>query len=107
MGDVKPEETQEEVVRSETEDGVLKIAEVKKMSNNELRVIVEGSDLERLSGSEARNLAYEQRNAHGMANAGVEALAGTFVPPEEYEDAKAEERNVARWQREFKIVGML
>jgi len=100
-------EKQESVVRSQTEDGVLKVVDAKQVSHNELRVIVEGADLGRLTTPEARTLAFEQRLKHGMANAGVEPVAGTFVPEGEYADAKKEGRNVARWQREFRLVSML
>ena len=93
--------------RESTEDGVLKVASVTRVSNNELRVAIESTDLERLTGPEARKLAYEQRLNHGMANAGAEPVAGTFVPAEEYEAAAKEGRNVARWQREFRLVNML
>lgn len=103
----KKEEAAEDVVRSQTDDGVLKVVSADQASHNELRVVIEGTDLERLTTPEARQLAYEQRLKHGMANAGVEAVAGTFVPPEEYEAANKEKRNVARWQREFRLVSML
>ena len=101
------EEPPKEVVRSQTEDGVLKVVDAKQVSFNELRVTIEGTDLERLTTPEARQLAFEQRLKHGMANAGVESVAGTFVPAEEYEAAAKEKRNVARWQREFRLVNML
>lgn len=103
-------ETQEEsakAVSTESEDGVLRVFEVKQPGPNELRVVIEGTNLERLTGPEARALAYEQRLSHGMANAGAEALGGTYVPDEEYKAAADEDRDVARWHREFKLVGML
>ena len=100
-------EEKKPVVPTETEDGVMKVVSVKKLTAFELRVIVESADLERLTTPEARKLAFEQRLNHGMADAGVEALAGTFVPEEEYAAAKEEERDVARWQREFRMVNML
>ena len=100
-------EEKTEVVRSETEDGVLKVVDTKQLSNSELRVVVEGTDLERLTGTEARKLAFEQRLKHGMANSGVEAMAGTYVPQEEYDAAADESRNVARWRRDFRLVAML
>jgi hypothetical protein len=107
MGEEATTQDKTEPVREQTEDGVLKVVNVEKVSHNELRVMIEGTDLERLTGPEARKLAFEQRLNHGMANAGVEALAGTFVPQEEYDAAAAEERDVNRWHREFKLVGML
>lgn len=88
-------------------DGVLKVVKVTRVGPTELLVVVEGTNLERLTTTEARALAYTERLNHGMADAGIAALAGTFVPDEEYEDAKKEKRNVARWHREFKIVSML
>lgn len=91
----------------QTEDGVLKVIDVKRVSQFELRVLVEGTNLERLSTPEARKLAYEERLNNGMADAGIEPVAGTFVPDEEYAAAKDEGRNVARWHREFRIVQML
>jgi len=95
------------VVPTGSEDGVLKVVSVKKLTEFELRVIIEGTDLERLTTPEARKLAFEQRLNHGMADAGVEALAGTIVPTEEYAAAEAEGRDVARWHREFRMVNML
>ena len=100
-------EEKKPVVPTQTDDGVLKVVDVKKLTAFELRVTVESTDLERLSTPEARKLAFEQRLNHGMADAGVEAVAGTFVPDEEYAAAKAEDRNVMRWQREFRMVSML
>ena len=105
MGDQKEDTTQ--AVREATDDGVLKIVKSEKVGPNQLSVIVEGTNLERLTTPEARALAYEQRLKHGMADAGIEALTGTFVPDEEYKAAAEEQRNVARWQREFKLVNML
>jgi hypothetical protein len=98
-------QTTQELLQSA--DGVLRVVKVDKLSLNELRVTVEGTDLERLTGSESRKLAFEQRLNFGMANAGAEAMGGTFVPPEEYEKAASEKRDVARWHREFKLVNML
>jgi hypothetical protein len=95
-----------EPVRATTEDGVLKVVSAAP-SGNEVRVIVEGTNLERLSSPEARKLAYEQRFAVGMANAGVSPVAGTFVPDEEYEAAAKDGRDVARWQREFRLINMI
>jgi len=100
-------EEKKPVVSTETEDGVMKVVSVRKLTEFELRVIVESTNLERLTTPEARKLAFEQRLNHGMADAGVEALAGTFVPTEEYAAAEAEGRDVARWQREFRMVNML
>jgi len=107
MGDVEQKDEAKKTVRSESDDGVLKVADVKVEGPSEMRVFIEGTDLERLSGSEAKALAFEQRLAHGRASAGVEAVASTFVPQDEYDDAAAEERDVARWQREFRLVNML
>lgn len=67
------------VVPTQTDDGVMKVVEVKKLTAFELRVIVESTDLERLTTPEARKLAFEQRLNHGMADAGVEPVAGMFV----------------------------
>lgn len=102
MGEVEKKET----VPEASEDGVLKVISAK-TTGNELRVIIEGSDLARLSSPEARKLAFVQRLKVGMGNAGVEAVGGTFVPAEEYEDAKDEQRNVKRWHREFRLVNMI
>ena len=96
----------EEPVPSATADGVLRVVSVEPLGH-EMRVIVEGADLERLTGTEARKLAFEQRLKVGMANAGVEAVAGTFVPDEEQKAAADEGRKVQRWHREFRLVNMI
>lgn len=101
------QETQTEQKLIHSPDNVLRVVKVDKPSLNELRVTIEGSDLERLTGPEARKLAFEQRLNFGMSNAGAEAVGGTFVPQEEYEKAAAEKRDVACWHREFKLVNML
>ena len=101
------EKPEEKVTPTQTEDGVMRVVEVKRVSAFELRVIVESTDLERLTTPESRKLAYEQRLNHGMADAGIEPVAGTFVPDAEYAAAKKEERNVGRLHREFRIVQIL
>jgi hypothetical protein len=95
-----------DVAPAATSDGVLKVVKVE-AHGRETRVIVEGTSLERLMSPEARKLAYEQRLKVGMENSGVEALFGTFVPPEETAAALKEKRNVKCWHREFRLVPML
>lgn len=90
-----------------SDDGTLKVVNVERVSNNELRVLIESTNLERLIGAEAKKFAYEQRLKHGMANAGIEPVSGAYVPDEEYNASNKEKRDVAHWQREFRLVNML
>jgi hypothetical protein len=98
-------------IRENSDDSVLKVIEAKTVGGKVI-VTVEGTNLERLMSPEARSLAYEQRMKFGMANGGIEALSGTFVPAEELrlvQEAKeaGTKRNVERWQREFSITQMI
>ena len=43
-----------------------------------LLVTIEGPDVEMVTGSEARNLAYRERLNHGYNNAGLEAFGGPY-----------------------------
>lgn len=72
-----------------------------------LRIILEGNNVEKLLGPAARKLAYVQRFDHGMANAGIESEGGTYVPPDEMQDAKDEQRNVKRWRIDFLVTPMI
>ena len=98
-------------IKEKTDDDVLKVVEAK-TAGGKVIVTVEGTDLERLMGSEARSLAYEQRMRFGMANGGIEAVGGTYIPKEELrlvKEAKeqGETRDVTRWHRDFSITQMI
>ena len=81
---------------------VIKVVDTR-MEGNRVIVVVESESTERLMSADSKNLAYAQRFAFGMTNAGIEALAGVYIPPEEYERAKDQERDVAVWRREFRL----
>jgi len=87
---------------SGSKQAIVKVAD-KYMEGNKVIIVLESNDTNRLMSSEAKNLAYAQRFVYGLTTAGIEALAGVHIPPEEYENAKKEERNVALWRREFKL----
>jgi hypothetical protein len=87
---------------SDSEQEVVKVVD-NKMEGNRVIVVIESESTERLMSTDAKNLAYAQRFKFGMTNAGIEALAGVYVAPEEYERAKAQERDVAVWRREFRL----
>ena len=108
---MKEEAMVELKIKDETDDGVLKVVEAA-TAGGKVIVTVEGTDLERLMGSEARNLAYEQRMRFGMANGGIEAVGGTYVPVAELKLVKAAKddgliRGVRRWHRDFSITQMI
>jgi hypothetical protein len=75
----------------------------KYMEGNKVIIVLESNDTDRIMSTEAKNLAYAQRFVYGLTTAGIEALAGVYIPPEEYENAAKEKRNVALWRREFKL----
>lgn len=87
---------------SGSEVEVIKVVD-NRMEGNRVIVVLESESTDRLMSSDAKNLAYAQRFAFGMTNAGIEALAGVYIPPEEYERAKEQERDVAVWRREFRL----
>lgn len=84
------------------EDGDLKVAE-SNFEGGKLIVIVESGNPERLMSTASRNLAYAQRFDYGLTNAGIEALAGMYVPEDEMTAAKEEQRNPTRWRRDFRL----
>lgn len=75
-------------------------------TTGKLRVVLEADGVEKLLSIKARKLAYVQRFDYGMHNAGIES-EGTYVPPEEMEAARKEDRNVEKWQADFIITPML
>ena len=99
-------------IKETSDDNVLRVVEAK-TEGGKVIVTVEGADLERLMGAEARGLAYEQRMKFGMANGGIEAVGGTYVPEEELQLVKeakegaGETRDVERWRRDFSITQMI
>ena len=74
-----------------------------RMEGNRVIIVLESNDTHRLMSSEAKNLAYAQRFVYGLTTAGIEALAGVYIPPEEYDKAKEQDRDVAIWRREFRL----
>lgn len=72
-----------------------------------LKVVCESNSLSDLTEGKARKIAYEERLQHGMANAGIETVGGTYVPDTETKQAKKENRNVALWRCEFQITPMI
>jgi len=84
------------------EDGDVKVVE-SKFEGGKLHVTVECADPEQLMSTKARNLAYAQRFEFGLTNAGIEALAGMYVPEEEMAAAKEEQRNPQVWRRDFRL----
>jgi hypothetical protein len=84
------------------EDGDLKVVKTD-FEGGKLIVVVESDNAERLMSTASRNLAYAQRFDYGLTNAGIEALAGMYVPEEEMEAAKEEQRNPTKWHRDFRL----
>ena len=84
------------------EDGDLKVVEAN-FEGGKLVVVVESDNPERLMSAASRNLAYAQRFDYGLTTAGIEALAGMYVPEDEMTKAKEEERNPDRWRRDFRL----
>ncbi len=84
----------------------LKIVETK-LEGGKLVVTVEGDDISKLIEGAARRLAYEERLKHGMAQAGIEVMGGTYVPEEEQKSAKEQGRDVAIWRSDFRITPMI
>ena len=98
-------------IKEQSDDEVLKVVEAR-TEGGKVIVTVEGTDLERLMGPEARSLAYEQRMKFGMANGGIEATGGTYVPTKELQLVKeagdaGQKRDVERWHRDFSITQMI
>ncbi len=98
-------------IKEKSDDDVLKIVEAK-TAGGKVIVTVESTNLERLMGAEARSLAYEQRMKFGMANGGIEAVGGTYVPEGELRLVKEAQKagetlDVARWHRDFSITQMI
>jgi len=82
-------------------DGV-KIFETR-FEGGRLVVTVEGSSAERVMSTDAKNLAYAQRFEYGMTNAGIEPIAGIYVPDEERYAAEKETRAPTIWRRDFRL----
>lgn len=74
-----------------------------KLEGNRLVVTVEGGSAEKVMSIAAKNLAYAQRFEYGMTNAGIEAVAGIYVPDEERKAAEKEDRAPTLWRRDFKL----
>lgn len=64
-------------------------------------ITLESDSVEHLLTAQARQLAYAQRFKHGYASAGIDAGNGTYVPPEELEAARKEDRSVELWRIDF------
>jgi len=73
------------------------------MEGNHLVVTVESESADRVMSTDARNLAYMQRFEKGMTNAGIEAIAGLYVPEDETKDAEKAGREITRWRRDFRL----
>ena len=73
------------------------------MEGNQLVVVVESESADRVMSTDARNLAYMQRFEKGMTNAGIEAIAGLYVPEAEEKDAKKAGRDITCWRRDFRL----
>ena len=73
------------------------------MEGNHLIVTVESESADRVMSTDARNLAYAQRFEKGMTNAGIEAIAGLYVPEDEAKDAEKAGREVTCWRRDFRL----
>jgi len=79
----------------------LKVVETK-FEGGKLVVTIEGDNADKVMSVASRNLAYAQRFSFGMVNAGIEALAGMYVPEEEYKAAQADKsKQVSHWRRDF------
>ena len=91
--------------KPEQEEGIAVIET--KLEGGKLIVTVESDKISKLVEGAARKLAYEERLKHGMAQAGIEALGGTYISDEEREQAKAQGRNVAVWRIDFRITPMI
>jgi hypothetical protein len=66
-----------EAVASTSADGRLKIVQVE-WQGGRLLITVEGPTVESVTSMEARQLAYQQRFKHGLANAGLDAFGGPY-----------------------------
>jgi hypothetical protein len=84
----------------------LKVVDVK-LEGGKLIVTVESDQISKLVEGAARKLAYEERLKHGMAQAGIESLGGTYITDEEREQAKAQGRDVSTWRADFRITPMI
>lgn len=91
--------------KSVQEDG-LRITGVEQ-EGGKLIVTVEGDSISKLIEGAARRLAYGERLKHGMAQAGIEAMGGTYVPDEEAKRAKKQGRDVMLWRADFRITPMI
>jgi hypothetical protein len=78
-----------------------------RLEGEKLIVVVESDSIPKLIEGAARKLAYEERLKHGMAQAGIEAMGGTYVPETEQKAAKEGKRNVALWRADFRITPLL
>jgi len=83
-------------------DGDLKVVTTE-FIGGKLHVVIESGNPERLMSTASRNLAYAQRFAFGLTNAGIEALAGMYVPEDEMKLAKDEGRSPRIWHRDFRL----
>lgn len=82
--------------------GYMKVADIK-WEGKSLIITIESDNVSDLIEGPARRLAYDTRVEHGLANAGIESLGGTYVPEEELRQAKQLGRNVAVWRADFRI----
>ena len=87
-------------------DPALKIVSTK-TEGGKLIVTVESDSISKLIEGPARAMAYDERLKHGMAQAGIEALGGTYVPEEERVKAEKQGRDVAVWRMDFRITPMI
>lgn len=95
------------VATTQPEQGIgLKIIEVKN-EGGQLIITVEGDSISKLIEGAARRLAYDERLKHGMAQAGIEALGGTYVHEDETAQAAKQDRAIALWRADFRITPMI
>lgn len=95
------------VATTQPEQGTgLKIVDTRH-DGGHLIITVEGDSISKLIEGAARRLAYAERLKHGMAQAGIEALGGTYVHEAEAAQAKTQDRAVALWRADFRITPMI
>ena len=101
----KPPKPPKDELPSRPADGLKVISA--KVEGGRILVTVQGSDLHKLMTPRARDLAYEIRLKHGMADAGIEPRGGSYIQDEERAAAEAEERDVKFWCRDFLLTQMI
>ena len=84
----------------------LRVVETK-LEGGRLIVTVESDSIAKLVDGAARQLAYNERLKQGMAQAGIEAIGGTYVPEDERAAAEEAGRDVVLWRTDFRITPMI